>query len=83
MTDHELTPTPAVPAASRSKQMPRPAIRAIAYSGYFCALTTAFLAFFAWRMGYHVGFVVLNVITAGFLVAGSWWMLAQLKATQP
>jgi hypothetical protein len=59
--------------------MPRPAIRAIAYSGYFCALTTLFLAYYAWRMGFHPAFVVLNVITAAFLVAGSQWMLVQLK----
>lgn len=59
--------------------MPRPAIRAIAYSGYFCALTTFFLAYYAFRMGFHPAFVVLNVITALFLMAGSWWMLEQLK----
>lgn len=79
MTDTELSTHPEAPQAPATKQMPRPAIAAIAYSGYFCALTTVFLAYFAWRMGYHAGFVVLNVITAAFLAVGSWWMLDQLK----
>lgn len=78
MTDHEpVSQTP--PSEPPRKQMPRPAIRAIAYSGYFCALTTFFLAYYAYRMGFHPAFVVLNVITALFLMVGSWWMLEQLK----
>ena len=76
MTEHELQ---AAPAEAPRKAMPRPAIRAIAYSGHFCALTSAFLAFFAWRMGFHVGFVALNVAVALFMAAGSQWMLIQLK----
>jgi hypothetical protein len=81
MTEQETTVPASAPAPAErpAKQMPRPAIRAIAYSGYFCALTTVFLAYFAARMGYHAGFVVLNVITAVFLAIGSWWMLDQLK----
>lgn len=85
MTENELSTslpqTPEAPAVKPAKAMPRPAIAAIAYSGYFCAVTTVFLAYFAWRMGYHVAFVVLNVLTAFFLAAGSQWMLNQLKKT--
>jgi hypothetical protein len=84
MTENELSSvpqTPEAPAAKPAKAMPRPAIAAIAYSGYFCAVTSAFLAYFAWRMGYHMAFVVLNVLTAIFLTVGSQWMLNQLKKT--
>jgi hypothetical protein len=77
MTDLQDTPTP--PPAKPTKSMPRPAIRAIALSGYFCALTTAFIAYFAWRQGFHPVLIGLNVLTALFLVVGSWWMLDQLK----
>ena len=80
MTEQEPVATqPAPPPATKSKSMPRPAIRAIAYSGYFCALTTAFIAYFAYRMAFHPVLIGLNVLTAFFLVAGSWWMLDQLK----
>lgn len=84
MSDHELLSAPVSPepaVARPAKSMPRPAIAAIAYSGYFCAVTTVFLAYFAWRMGFHVGFVALNVLTAVFLALGSRWMLVQLKRT--
>lgn len=73
MVDHENTP----PAPRRS--MPRPAIRAIAYCGYLFAGSTAFLAYYAWRGGFHPFFVWLNVATALFLFAGSAWMLLQLR----
>ena len=69
--------TPPAPAPRRS--MPRPAIRAIAYSGYFCAASTAFLTYYAWKGGFHPFFIGLNAFTALFLAAGSAWMLLQLR----
>lgn len=62
------------------RAMPRPAIKAIAASGLFCALMMAFLAFFAWRMDFGLLPVVVNAATCVFMLAGSVWMLAQLKA---
>jgi hypothetical protein len=78
MTEQEPISS-STPAEAPRKSMPRPAVRAIAYSGYFCALTTFFLAYYAHRMGFHPAFVALNVVTALFLMVGSWWMLDQLK----
>lgn len=61
------------------RQMPRPAIKAIAYSGYLCGASTGFLAYYAWRWNYHPGFFWMNAIATVFLIFGSWWMLQQLK----
>ena len=56
------------------KGMPREAIRAIAWAGHFCALTTAFLVYFAVRNGFHPALIALNVATTLFLFGGSLWM---------
>lgn len=66
MTDTE-TPKPA-------RSMPRPAIRAIAWSGHFCGVMTCFLVYFAVRHGFHPVLIWLNAFTAAFLFAGSAWM---------
>lgn len=62
------------------RQMPRNAVRAIAYSGHFCGVMTAFLIYFAWRNGFHSGLIALNVATALFLFIGSFWMLHRLRS---
>lgn len=61
--------------------MPRPAIKAIAYSGFLCAATTAFLTLWAVRGGYHPFFIALNGFTTLFMFAGSAWMLYKLSKT--
>ena len=70
---------PHSPAPAPRRSMPRPAIRAIAYSGHFCAASTAFLTYYAWKGGFHPFFIGLNAFTALFLAAGSAWMLLQLR----
>ena len=62
----------------KRRAMPRPAIKAIAASGFFCGFMTCFLAYFAWRLGSTV-FIVLNAFTAALMFLGSAWMVAQLK----
>lgn len=59
--------------------MPRPAIKAIAASGIFCAFMTCFMVYFAWRMGFGPVLIVLNAVTAVVLFVGSFWMLWQLR----
>jgi len=63
----------------KSRSMPRPAIKAIAFSGIFCGLMTSFLVYFAWRMEFAPFFVWLNVATAVLMFVGSAWMLLQLR----
>ena len=46
-----MTESPEAPKPTRS--MPRPAIRAIAWSGHFCGVMTCFLVYFAVRHGFH------------------------------
>lgn len=75
MSDVQPVPAP-VPAR---KAFPREAVKAIAGCGLFCGLSTAFLAYYAWRHGYHPFFIGLNAFTTAFLMAGSVWMLRQLK----
>lgn len=58
--------------------MPRPAIKAIAYSGFLCGATTAFLTLWAARGGYHPFFIGLNAFTTAFMIGGSAWMLWKL-----
>lgn len=61
------------------RQMPREAIRAIAWSGHFCGVVTCFLVYFAVRHGFHPVLIGLNALTALFLFAGSFWMQLQLR----
>lgn len=65
-----------------TKQMPRPAIRAIAGSGIFLSLCCVFLAYYAARGPFHPGFAWLNAATALFLFAGSVWLLVQLARSR-
>lgn len=74
----EPTPLPPKPAP-KSRGMPRPAIKAIAYSGLFCGATTAFLTWWAIKGSYHPFFIALNVFTTLFMVLGSVWMLYKLS----
>jgi hypothetical protein len=69
-----LTP----PKTSTSRGMPPQAIQAIAASGFLCALVAAFMAYYAWRNTYPLGFVYLNALTSLFLIVGSAWMLRQV-----
>jgi hypothetical protein len=66
------------PKAKPLRQMPRPAIKAIAWSGHFCGVMTCFLVYFAVRHGFHPVLIALNAATAAFLFAGSAWMQWQL-----
>lgn len=72
-------PDPVPVPAGKRKGMPPAAIRTIAYSCHFCALMTLFLAFYAYRMGFPMFFMVLNVGVAVSLIIGANWMLAQLS----
>lgn len=76
MTD---SPSPTPPAEAPKRSMPRPAIRAIAWSGHFCGVMTCFLVYFAVRHGFNPALIALNVFTAAFLFAGSAWMQWQLR----
>ena len=67
------------PAPTKSRGMPRPAIKAIAYSGFLCGATTGFLTLWALRGGYQAFFVGLNAFTTIFMLAGSAWMLRKLS----
>jgi hypothetical protein len=69
------------PHEPKRRGFPRGAIKAIAAAGFFCALTTAFLALFAFRMGFPVFFVFLNIFTTLFLAVGSSWLLHVLRRT--
>ncbi|HEY9720904.1 MAG TPA: hypothetical protein V6D47_02760 [Oscillatoriaceae cyanobacterium] len=61
------------------RQMPREAIRAIAYMGFFLALSSLFIAYYGFRMGFHPLLVGFNVATAAIVTFGSCWMLMQLR----
>jgi hypothetical protein len=69
-----------IPARRRVRQMPRPAIRAIAWSGHFCALMTCFLVYFAVRHQFHPGLIAFNIACAAFLFVGSLWMQRRLRS---
>lgn len=59
--------------------MPREAIRAIAFTGFFLALSSLFIAYYGFRMGFSPVLVLFNVGTAAIVSGGSCWMLLQLK----